>query len=282
MFRHVFFHAVRQTAFGFFLIPNTVQQECTAIFQTFQHIIFGQISRNVAGHEVGGIDQISGTNGFVAKPQVRDGDTARFFGIVSKIGLCIFIGRLADDLDGVFVGSHGTIGTQAVKFGFKGSFIAQAELRQQRQRFKGHVIHNTHGEMILRLRLFQVVENRNNLCRSGIFGTQAITSAHDDGGIFTAVKSFINIKIKRFAIGSGFFGTIEYGNPFYRFRNGFHQVIDRKRPVQMNGHQTGFFPFGIQVINGFANGFGNRSHGNDNVLGIFGTIISKRMILTAG
>ena len=50
----------------------------------------------------------------------------------------------------------------------------------------------------------------------------------------------------------------------------------------MNANQTQFLALSIQIVDGFTNGFGNRTHGNDNIFGIGGTIIGKRVIFAAG
>jgi len=63
----------------------------------------------VASHEVGGGDQIGGTDRTVAKTKMRGCKSTRLLRVIGKIGLTVFVGCGADDLDGVFVGTYCTI-----------------------------------------------------------------------------------------------------------------------------------------------------------------------------
>ncbi|MPM91772.1 hypothetical protein SDC9_138906 [bioreactor metagenome] len=127
-----------------------------------------QVSRNVASNKVGGIHQISGADAVIAKTKVRAGKSARFFGVVRKIGLYIFIGIIPYNLDGVFVGSNCSVGSQTVKLGFVCSFIHRNFLNL-RQRFESHIIHNSDSEIVFRHLHRQVIVNRYDLPRSSIF-----------------------------------------------------------------------------------------------------------------
>ncbi len=127
-----------------------------------------QVCRNVTGYEVGCIHQISGADTVISKTEMGTGKSSRFLGVVSKIGLHILIGIIPDNLDGVFVGSNRSVGSQAVKLGFVGCFIHR-DLLNFRQRFKCHIIHNSDGEIVFRHVHRQVVVNRDNLSRGSIF-----------------------------------------------------------------------------------------------------------------
>ena len=50
----------------------------------------------------------------------------------------------------------------------------------------------------------------------------------------------------------------------------------------MNGKKTYLFAFGIQVVNHFLEGLGNGAHGNNDILCIVGTIISKGFVFATG
>ena len=76
----------------------------------------------MTGYKVGGGNQIGRTNGAVAKTKVRSRKTTRFFRVVSKIGLTIFIGSFANNLDRVLIGTYCTIRTQTIKLGFVQTF----------------------------------------------------------------------------------------------------------------------------------------------------------------
>ena len=97
-----------------------------------------------------------------------DGDTARFLGIVGKIGLAVLIGRFTYNLDGVLVSPHRTIRTQTVELALEYAFIPQVNLLAHRQRAEGNIIHNADGEIILGFWLPQVFIHSYNLGRRGI------------------------------------------------------------------------------------------------------------------
>ena len=103
-------------------IPWTVQKECSAVHQLLHHIVLIYIRRIVAGHEIRFMDQICGLNGLFTKSQMRHGHTAGLLGIIIKICLGIHICVITDDLNGVFVGTHSTVGTQSPELAVDGSF----------------------------------------------------------------------------------------------------------------------------------------------------------------
>ena len=67
----VFLHVVGQRLLGRLGIVDAVEQERTAFFQSFEHIVFIDVRRYVAGYEVGGSDQVRRRDRFVAEAQVR-------------------------------------------------------------------------------------------------------------------------------------------------------------------------------------------------------------------
>jgi len=134
------------------------------------------------GHQIGRPDRL------VTETEVRTGKTSRFLRVVLEITLAILIGSLPDDLDGILVGAHGSVGPQSVKFGLVGSLGRQVDFRFQRQRFESHIVHNPDRKIVFRLRHVQVFIYRQDLRRRGILGTQSITASHNDGGTSGTVE----------------------------------------------------------------------------------------------
>ena len=75
----------------------------------------------MAGHEVGLVDIIRSTDGLIAEAQVADGDAAGFLGVVLEVGLDVFVRVVSDDLDGVFVGAHGSVAAETPEFALDGA-----------------------------------------------------------------------------------------------------------------------------------------------------------------
>ena len=63
----------------------------------------------MAGHEVRSGNKVRSLDREVAESQVRAGVTAGFLGIVVEISLAILVGVGTDNLDGVLVGTDGTV-----------------------------------------------------------------------------------------------------------------------------------------------------------------------------
>ncbi len=90
-------------------VPGGVQKEFAAFLRVGKHVVAGDIRRVMAGDEVRTVDQIGRLNGRLAETEVRNGDAARFFGIVEEVCLRIHIGMVADDLDGILVCADRTV-----------------------------------------------------------------------------------------------------------------------------------------------------------------------------
>ena len=134
----------------------------------------------MASHKVGRGNQIRRANGTVAKAQVRTRKTTRFLAVVGKIGLAVFFGGVTDNFDGVFVGPHRTVGTQAVEFGSKRAFGRDVDFGQEGQRAERYIVHNAHRKLVLGFFGFEVVEHRHHLSGRGVFGTQTEAAANDE------------------------------------------------------------------------------------------------------
>ena len=122
MLRHILFYMIGQNVKRLLFIPDGIQQECASILKTLQHIIFFQIGCDMACHKIRCAHKIRGTNGLIPEPEVRDGNSTRLLGVIGKVGLTVLICGFSNDHDGVFIGSHRTIGPQTVKLAFKGTF----------------------------------------------------------------------------------------------------------------------------------------------------------------
>jgi len=135
-------------------LPQAVKQENAAVLQIGKHVVFVHIGRVVAGHKVGHFHQVGGTDGLFAKPQMGLRNAARLFGVVGEIRLGVKVGVVANDFNGVFVGAHRAVRTQAPEFGAVGAFGGHVHIFTYRQRMVRHVVHNAHGKVVGGLVLF--------------------------------------------------------------------------------------------------------------------------------
>ena len=66
----------------------------------------------MAGNEISLIDKVGRPDRSLAESQVRNRYAARLLGVVSKVCLSIKVGRVTDDLNGVFVSAYSTVCAQ--------------------------------------------------------------------------------------------------------------------------------------------------------------------------
>ena len=161
----------------------------------------------------------------VTETQVRASETTRLLGVVREVCLAVFIGVVADNLYRVLVGTYSTVSTQAVELGFEHAFATQSDFLFLRQRSEGYIINDTDGEVVFRHRQCQVLIYGQNLSRSRILRTQTVASAYDNGGILLTVEALFYVQVKRFADGTRFLRTVEYGNAFCSLGNGSQEVF---------------------------------------------------------
>ena len=63
----------------------------------------------MACDEVRGGYKVRGLDRGVSEPEVRAGISAGLLGVIVEVSLAVFLGVVADDLDGVLVGSDSTV-----------------------------------------------------------------------------------------------------------------------------------------------------------------------------
>jgi hypothetical protein len=104
------------------LVPLAVQKECAAVNQLLHHVELRDVCRVVAGNEVCLVDKVGGLNRLLSEAEVRHGNTAGLLGVIVEVSLCIHIGVITDDLDGVLVRADGTVCAKTPELAVDGSF----------------------------------------------------------------------------------------------------------------------------------------------------------------
>ena len=236
------------------------------------------------GHEVGRADQVGSGQGVVAEAQVRAGVTARFLRVVVEVGLAVFVGVVADNLDAVLVGTHRAVGTEAVEAGLEGALGQDADFGQQGQRTEGYVVDDADGELVLLL-AFGVVEDADDLGGSGVLAGETVAAAEDGGLVGAVLEGLDDVHIQRVAVGAGLLGAVEDGDGLHVLHqalgHSLHQVFHAEGAVQVDGHAAGLLALGVEVIHHGLDGLGHRAHSHDDVLGILGTVVGEGGVLAA-
>jgi len=94
---------------SFFTLPEGIEQEDTIFLDPGKQIKTTDESLIVTGNKVFLGHQILAVDGSLAKTQVATGDTAALFAIVLEVTLDVHICMITDDLDGVLIGTNGTV-----------------------------------------------------------------------------------------------------------------------------------------------------------------------------
>ena len=210
------------------------------------------------------------------------GDAEGFLGIILEVRLTVHIGGLADDLDGVLVGTHGTVGTQAPELAGDSAFRLGQQRRAQRQGQMGHIVLDADGKVVLRLLQRQIVEHGLDLGRSGILAAEAVAAGIDERAVGVVDVGGADILIQRLADGAGFLHTVQNGDLLHRLGHGGKQMLGGEGAEQMHLQEAYLLALGVQIVDDLLSAAGHAAHGYDDTLGIRSAVVVEQVILTAG
>jgi hypothetical protein len=224
------------------------------------------------------------------QPQVRD-DRAGLLRVVHEVALREVVRLLADDLDRVLVGTDRAVRAQAEEHATD-HVLARAvdvEVAIHRQREMRHVVGDAHGEVHLRPRLAELVEDRLHHRWRELLRRQPVAAAHDGRHVRRfrearrppLARGRHDIEIERVAKRARLLRTVEHGDRAYRRRQRRREVFERKRPVQADLHQADLLALGQQPVHRLVRGFCARTHHDDDALGLGVPDIVKQPVLPA-
>ena len=78
----------------------------------------------MAGNEVGLVDIVGALYRAVAETKMGDGDTAGLLGVILEVSLNVFVGVVADDLDGVLICADGAVAAETPELALDGPSAA--------------------------------------------------------------------------------------------------------------------------------------------------------------
>ena len=211
---------------------------------------------------------------------MRAGEATRLLRVVREVSLAVLIGVVTNDLHRVLVGTHGTVRAQAIELSLEQAVATHRNLFDLRQRGKGNIVDDTHGEVVLRHGEFQVVEHRDDLGRSGIGRTETITATNDKRLARIIVEGALHVEIQRLTLRSGLLGAVEHSNALCRCGDSLADSLDRERTIEMDSHHTDLLTLLGKVVDSLAGRLCGRTHQNDDVLSIRSTIVVEEVILT--
>ena len=152
--------------------PVAVQQEGAAGNNVLYHVVLVDIGRVVTGNEVSLVDEVGGLDRGLTEAQVGNGNAAGLLGVVSEVSLCVHVGVVADDLDGVLVRADGTIGAESPELTAGGSLRSGVRILGDIEGQVSYIVVDTEGEY----RLGGVVVYCDDLSRVAVLGTESVTA----------------------------------------------------------------------------------------------------------
>ena len=275
-------HGSRQVLFHVFQRPVGVQHEGTAVLDAVQDVVLGDIGGLVAGDVVGLGDEVGRLDGALAEAQVGHGEATGLLGVVSEVGLSVHVGVVTDDLDGLLVGTHGTVGAQTEELALHGAGGHGVDLFFNVEAQVGHVVVDAHGEVVLGSQAQHVVEHGLGHAGGEVLGAQTVTAAHDGGSFALFHEGSAHVLVQGLAQGTGFLGAVEDGDGGGGGGDGLQQVFGREGTEQMHFHQTHALAAFVQVVDGFLDDFTGRTHADDHAVGFGVAHIVEQAMLAAG
>ena len=274
------FNLVAEVVGNIRFIPVAVEQEDAAFFDFADDVIGVHVSLFMTCQEVSRFYVVRSPDRFGAKAQVRFGNAAGFLGIVFEVSLDVHIGVVADDLDGVLVGTDSTVRTEAPELAADRPFRIDGN-RDIRHGKMGYVIDDAQGEVVLRLEGFHVVEYGVDGCRRNVFRRQAIATGQNSNVLFDVRYSSANIFVKRFAQSTRFFRAVHNGDRADRIRHSFHEVFEGERAIETYLEEADFFAVFAEFIDRFLDCAGNGTHSDDDVFSIGSPVVIEEVVRTA-
>ena len=236
----------------------------------------------MAGNKIGLIYKVGRFDGLFTEAEMRNGNAARFFGVVREIALSIKIGVVTDYLYGVLVGADRSVGAESPELaGGRAGRGGVADILDLKRKL-GNIILNTDGETLLRILCVGVPENCGYLSRSGILGTETVATGVYRNILESGIsKSGHNIEIKRLADASGLLGAVKHRNALNRLGKRSDKVLNRERTVKVNLYKTDLFAGGVEMINRLLNGLAYRTHCDYDRLGVLCAVVVEKLIFGA-
>ena len=253
-----------------------VQQERRARRRVFEHVDLVDELELVAGDEPGAIHEIRRSDGARARSQMRNGDRARLLRVVDEVALGEEVCLLADDLDGVLVGTDGPVGAEAVEDGRRDVLGLGSERRIPRDRRVRHVVDDANGEVALRRVASDLVEDRFDHRRRELLRRQPV-AARDDPGRNCARQEPLglglgecrdHVEIERVAGGAGLFRPIEHRQAADGAWECREKRVPREWSIQPDFQHADLLAARGQDFGDLVHGLGTGSHQHNHALGV--------------
>ena len=107
------FHVSRQPFLQLSAGMAAVQQEDASVLELGDYVVLSDVALVVTCDEVRMLHIIGALHRLAAEAEMGLGDAEGFLGVVFEIRLSVHAGKVADDMDGILVGTDGTVAAES-------------------------------------------------------------------------------------------------------------------------------------------------------------------------
>ena len=218
------FCTIGQMLFQTCHIPVGIQQESTALFNFRDYVKVLHVALFVAGHKIRHRDIVGRADGFMPETQVALGHASGLLGVILKVGLCILVRIVTDDLDGILVRANRTVRAETPEFAGDNALACRDNILAHWERGMGYIVINADGEVVFLLP-GHVVKHSLDMGRDGIFGGQTVAPAQNRHSLLPLTESGAHIGKQGFACTAGFFGAVKNADALHACRQYSEQVL---------------------------------------------------------
>ena len=242
----------------------------------------------MAADEPGLLDEVGRPDRVRTEAEVRDRLRAGLLGVVDEVPLGVTPRVLAEDLDGVLVCPDGPVRAHPEEDGAERPRRLDVEGAVVREADAAHVVVDADREAGARPLGAQLGEDAGDHRRGQLLGGEPVAAADDAGhGLAGAGGERLrepaqHVEEERFAEGARFLGAIQHGDAARARRDGREQLGRRERAIEAQLHHADLLPLRNQVSRGLRGGLRAGSHGDDDALGVGGTVILDEAVVAPG
>ena len=206
-------------------------------------------------------------------------DTAGLLGVIVEVSLSVHVSVVADDLDGVLVGTDSTVCAETPELAVDCAGRCSHESRACRQGQIGDIVYDAEREALL----VKVLKYSLDLCRVCILGTEAVTAGVDDNVLELGIEQCSDdIEVKRFAVSARLFCSVEDVDDLDSLRDSVDESFVGERTIQSDFDDTDLCSlFLTEVIDCLINCLADRAHSDDNGFSFRIAIVIEQAVVCA-
>mmetsp|Transcript_45430 Transcript_45430/g.141111 ORF Transcript_45430/g.141111 Transcript_45430/m.141111 type:complete len:346 (+) Transcript_45430:3169-4206(+) len=261
--------------------PRGVEHKGAPLLHVGEHVQRVDVTRERARNVVGrvGKRKIRRLQALGPEAHVGDRGGAGLDGAVSKVGLCLEVAVVSDNLHSVLVRADGTIARETVEHALPGGLrhTGVQLLRKRRQAREGHVVLDADGESVLPLSDGVLKDRR---CHGGgvLLGAEAVAAAEecDTGEADVLLQRGTQVQEERLAERAMLFCAVQHRHGFHRRRQKLRDLLAGPGTEKHGAEHADLLALGLEVVEHGLCDPHRAAHLHDDVLGIRVALVSDQ------